>query len=179
MARATDRLLRRRCHELLSQLTLPDPWDLDQFIALVARVRGRRIVIEPAPAHILRALGRADQTSGMTRAELGYDLILVPADATAERTLVIVLHELAHLLFGHLVNPARAAGPAGPADRVVVSSGEVHAAALARSSWAAPWEREAELLATMVWTYSGDHRTTGGPASEVVARAALVFGLTR
>lgn len=145
----------------------------------MARVRGRRIVVEPAPAHILRALGRADQTSGITRAEPDYDLVLVPEDATAERALVIVLHELAHLLFGHLVNPARPAGPVGPLDRAVVSSGEVHAAALARSSWAAPWEREAELLATMVWTYSGDHRPAGGPASEVVARASLVFGLTR
>lgn len=175
MAKTNDRLLRRRCREVLSELTLPRPWDLEEFVASVERVRGRRIVIEPVPAPLLWSLSGGDHVSGMTRAEPDYDLVLVLEGAVAERALVIVLHELAHLLFGHLVNPSL---QARLAEESVVSTREVHVAALARSSWGAPREREAELLATMLLTYSGDHPASGSPSSEVVTRASSVFGLT-
>lgn len=169
-----DDLVRRRCAAVLAQVSLPRPWDLDAVIELVARSRGRRIVIERAPLHMLQKLGGGDQPSGMTCVEPEYDLILVLDTANGPRTLVITLHELAHLLLGHLVNPTvpnnSGASAAAPAVRTHQR--------LARSSWEMPREREAELLATMLSIYAGDHPVTG-PASDVVQRATEVFGLQR
>ncbi len=170
-----DDLVRSRCAAVLAQLALPRPWDLAAVVELVARSRGRRIVIERAPLSILRAMGGGEHPSGMTCVQPEYDLVLILDTANGPRTLVITLHELAHLLLGHLANPGvpvdrDASAAATPAERT-------HQ--LARSEWDAPREREAELLATLLSIYAADHPAAAGPASDVVRRATEVFGLNR
>ncbi|MFJ7906615.1 hypothetical protein [Kitasatospora sp. NPDC096204] len=92
---AFPRGLRRRCEQRLSGLSLPDPFTVEGFRALLERERGRPIVLEPLPA-----LG-PDLPCGLWIALPSVDVVYYePRTSPAHRDL-IKLHELGHVLCGH------------------------------------------------------------------------------
>ncbi|WP_418153415.1 ImmA/IrrE family metallo-endopeptidase [Actinoalloteichus caeruleus] len=87
---------RRRATNVLRGITLPSPWSLPDFIADVARARGRPIMVEPATMsrHAVRA-------TAFWVAEPDLDLIVVDDTGSELYQENAVLHELAHILLGH------------------------------------------------------------------------------
>lgn len=77
------------------QIVVPDPFDLDEFLALLARQRGRPLhlipVIQPAEA--------ADLTATSVIAPTADYVFYVDSPSSLYRS-HIVLHEIAHLIFG-------------------------------------------------------------------------------
>src|SRR5262249_36821933 len=95
--------VRLRCGVVAERVTLPDPFDLAAFLAGLRADRGRPIVVVDYP---LRQLRPSDLT-GLVVALAAVDYVVVTDRAGAGwRRLQIVLHEVAHLLLGHI----------GPAD---------------------------------------------------------------
>src|ERR1051326_8470339 len=87
--------VRLRCGVLAERIALPDPFDLDRFLAAVGADRGRPIVVVDYP---LRPAG----LTGLVVALDDVDYVVVTDRAGAGwQRLQIVLHEVAHLLLGH------------------------------------------------------------------------------
>lgn len=91
----SHRAIRREARRIVTQMPLPRPFDLDQLIANVEAVRGRRIKLLPLPD---RLLGGTDICGLWLRhARLPLDLILHVETTTPYHRQRIILHELAHL----------------------------------------------------------------------------------
>jgi hypothetical protein len=73
---------------------LPDPWVVDEFVALVAADRRRPIRLLP------HDLTTGDAT-GYALRRRSEDVIVVPAKAVGARRDTIICHELAHIVLGH------------------------------------------------------------------------------
>ncbi|MEC3973705.1 hypothetical protein [Amycolatopsis sp. H20-H5] len=137
----------RRCRRLADTVTLPEPFDAEAFVALLARQRGRPIELMPVsvpsggPCGLLMSTERADY-------------ILCPTDTTALHQRHILLHEVGHLLCGHTGSGAGADGAA--LDAAVTGtlmpnlSPELVRRVLGRTTYTEVQEREAELLATLL-----------------------------
>lgn len=86
--------MEQRCREYLAQLDVQPPVPLSVLVEAVARVHGRPITLTPADLSVDSAFGA---TSGDARG----DVIVYQRRTAASHQLVIVLHELAHILAGH------------------------------------------------------------------------------
>lgn len=114
MSSSTRRSLRRRYEPLLE--LLPSPFSLakiDEFCARLSDYRGREIVavdFDPATLKVEDA-GDGDTqlmacaTTGFAAVTVDHDIIGYDATAEAPLQIVIVFHEVAHLLNGDLVDP--------------------------------------------------------------------------
>lgn len=143
------RELRKRCDQLLKDIAVPDPFELDEFVTTVGRRRGRpvRVVTLPDGSEgVLRAMGRSTGTvCGLLVQLVAEDLIVVEPTDWVHRVHV-GLHEIAHLVCGHLSNPPRgtAVGLFPDLDESLVR------AVFGRSTYNEPQEREAEGLASLL-----------------------------
>lgn len=129
------RTLRRRCEARLRDLALPNPFDIEQFVAAVAGRRGRPILLFP---HTL--------VGGPTRICVrgdGIDMIYYRGDAPSGLRTLIILHELAHILCDHA--SVSLAGETAPTHLPLPSP---HG--LRRTVFASDDEREAELMASLI-----------------------------
>jgi hypothetical protein len=167
---------------LANGLTLPEPFDACEFVASVAARRGRPIELMPVnaptggPCGLLMSTERADY-------------ILYPTNTTALHRRHILLHEVGHLLCGHVGSDAGADGAAidAAAGRELLPnlSSELIRRVLGRTTYSEVEEREAELLASLIAQRVGreegvrdlaapDERD--GEIADGVARLDLLFG---
>jgi hypothetical protein len=126
---------------MVSALSLPDPFDIADFVRTLAARRGRPIELVPVT-------GRPNLPCGLLLTTAGADYILYAADTTPLHQQHILLHEAAHLLCGHqeggagLDSAARTLMPALPAALVE--------RVLGRTIYTEPQEREAEIVASLI-----------------------------
>ncbi|MFJ3793535.1 hypothetical protein [Kitasatospora sp. NPDC090091] len=88
--------LRRQCESMLASLPIPDPFSVEGFAEALAAERGRKIVIEPIPFDP----GPGVPTGLWVRLP-SVDVIFVQANTSPAHKALIILHELAHIAFGH------------------------------------------------------------------------------
>jgi len=137
----------RRCRSLADGVALPDPFDAGSFIAELAAGRGR-------PIELMQVSVPASGPCGLLMSTERADYILYPANTTALHRRHILLHEVGHLLCGHV-------GADGGADGIALDaaagktlmpnlSPELVRRVLGRTSYSAVEEQEAELLASLL-----------------------------
>lgn len=162
------RALRRRVRALLDEIGVPEPWDVAEFCAAVARHRGRPIHLEPAEL----PPGSPDGAwlSGPT-----VDVIVYDATTAALRSEHIICHELGHMLLGHGGAALPGLAPALAPDlspQTMRRMGILH-----RSGYDDVQEQEAEVAASLIWELAGrtmvaPRRALAGEQAEVVDRLA-------
>ncbi|GAA4530344.1 hypothetical protein [Amycolatopsis samaneae] len=171
------RQLWRRCRRLADTLVLPEPFDDGRFVAALAAQRGRPIELMPVNAP-------SGGPCGLLMSTERADYILYPTTTTALHRRHILLHEVGHLLCGH-VGPA-APGAAGAAIDVAASralmpnlSPELVRRVLGRSTYGAVEEQEAELLASLIAQRVARGEGTRGPARSDERDSDLAGGMAR
>ncbi|GAA2842691.1 hypothetical protein ACFQ0M_48235 [Kitasatospora aburaviensis] len=90
------RRIRRECEELLAKLPIPDPFDIDAFIAALAAERGRPIALEPLPDD-----AGPEVPSGLWVRLPHGDVIFYKKNTSLPHQTLIILHELAHMIWEH------------------------------------------------------------------------------
>ena len=85
--------LRRRCAARIRDLAIPNPFDIEIFVASVAECRGRPIVLQPISLHGV--------VSGAWAAMESIDIVFYEQHATLFHQQHIALHELSHILCEH------------------------------------------------------------------------------
>ena len=93
-ARTLDEL-RRRSEQVLAQVVVPDPFDLDVFCRQLSEQRDRPLHVVPLP----EAAGVTGPCGAWAATDTADYLFYDPAAAPVHREL-IVLHEVGHLLAG-------------------------------------------------------------------------------
>ncbi|MGW1765404.1 hypothetical protein ACWCQL_15200 [Streptomyces sp. NPDC002073] len=88
---------RRTCAALANGLEIPQPFDLGAFCDLIAEQRGRPLVLLP-----LEGPGSEDLPCGVWLGLDTADLVFYDATAPDILRVHIVLHEIAHMLLGHV-----------------------------------------------------------------------------
>ncbi|WIX88535.1 hypothetical protein [Amycolatopsis sp. DG1A-15b] len=148
--RRPARSLWQRARQVADGVNLPEPFDAEDFVAGLAAERGRPIELMPvsapegAPCGLLMSTERADY-------------ILYPTNTTALHRRHILLHEVGHLLCGHVGSDGHTAG----ADSVAIDaaagrqlmpnlSPELVRRVLGRTTYSEVEEREAELVASLL-----------------------------
>ncbi|MCI2420096.1 hypothetical protein MOQ72_21880 [Saccharopolyspora sp. K220] len=86
--------MHQRCREILAQLDVHPPVPLRTLVDAVARAHGRPITLVPADLPV-------DAPFGATGTDEVGDVVVYQRNTTASHQLVIVLHELAHILARH------------------------------------------------------------------------------
>ncbi len=131
----------RRCERVASAVRLPDPFDVTTLFAEVAAMRGRPIELVAletrpgAPCGVLAATDRADY-------------VFYTRDTSPLHQLHILLHELGHLLCGHVEGEVR---PETLAEVLMPSlSADLVRRVLGRTTYAREQEKEAELVASLL-----------------------------
>ena len=166
---ASARALRLRCQERLSQLDVPDPFDLAVFLDRLQRSRARRIVVVPYRFDVPGA------PCGLWVPLPDADVVFVEEATTGVARDNIVAHEIGHLLADHDADPALVRAyrarlfphlDPGVVERV-----------LGRTSYTAEQEQEAEVFA---WLLLGGRAiaTEGGAGrgATSIDRAQQLFG---
>lgn len=141
----------RRCRAVVDRLDLPDPFDVEGFIGMLARQRGRPIELIPLPF-------RPDRPCGLLVTTLRADVIIYSSDTTAMHRRHILLHEAAHLVRGHDGGPDSTAGPALLLPHL---SPALIKSVLGRTVYSEPQEREAELIASLIHHRVARNRSSG------------------
>ncbi|WP_307845905.1 hypothetical protein [Saccharomonospora sp. NB11] len=89
---------RRRCEELvetvLSRTGIPQPWNLNDWLDRLERVRGRDIDLCAVP-------WSPGEPTGAWQRHADYDLIAYPDNTAGFHQDHIILHEVGHMLFEH------------------------------------------------------------------------------
>jgi hypothetical protein len=85
--------LQRRCQSRLHALQLPDQVELSALLARLMAIRGRPIVLRP--------ITRRPGPCGLWAALPARDYVFYEADTSPLHQVHIILHELAHLIWGH------------------------------------------------------------------------------
>jgi len=138
----TSPTLTKRVDRLLAEVHLPVPFDVHEFCRLLAATRHR-------PMH-LKAVDTetAGLPSGIVFATDDVDVVLYDATTTGYHQMVIILHEVGHLVAGHY--PGRLLG--GDAATQLLPEIGPHQArrVAARDGYTSEEEREAEYFARRV-----------------------------
>ncbi|QRP44470.1 hypothetical protein [Amycolatopsis sp. FDAARGOS 1241] len=141
------RELWRRCRRLAGTPVVPEPFDAGEFVAGIAADRGRPIELMPVNAP-------SGGPCGLLMSTARADYILYPTNTTALHRRHILLHEVGHLLCGHVGSDAGADGAAIDAavSRVLMPnlSPELVRRVLGRTTYSAVEEQEAELVASLI-----------------------------
>ncbi|MDN3055011.1 hypothetical protein PH213_10750 [Streptomyces sp. SRF1] len=95
-----DRELRRYCADLVRQLDLPEPFNINALVDQMEERRGRAISLVPMPLPADRGL------CGMWVATPDVDYVIYQAEARKAHQGHIVLHEIGHMLCEHESTPA-------------------------------------------------------------------------
>jgi hypothetical protein len=146
---------RRSYQDIVSKVGVPVPFDLDKFCVRVAAFRGRELKLHPMN------IGSVPGLCGLYIELEHTDHVFFPADTSPVHQQHIVVHELAHLLRGH-----RATGSALQLPDAVLSElfpsldRDLVRSVLARSQYASPSEREAEVIASLILQHAGSDPTT-------------------
>ena len=141
----------RRCGRIYAGLELPDPFDVEALVCRVAEQRGRRIELLPTP-------WQPGVPCGLVVTTDEADYIVYSSDTSPLHRQHILVHEVAHLLCGHLGSLGE--GSPGVQSLTPSLSPELVRRVLGRTVYSEPQEQEAEILASMVlnravWRPSG------------------------
>ncbi|MEV5281261.1 hypothetical protein [Streptomyces sp. NPDC051994] len=159
--------LHARCEELLASLTLPRPFTTQRFLDNLAHGRGRPIVVLPLPG-----ISGVGAPSGLWIATASTDYVCHEQKTSPLHQQQIILHECAHMLFGHRT----VADPEGT-ERLLPDLGpSLIRRALARSAYDSQQEAEAETLASMLLQAGHDEPA---PVCVPTSETALVERLIR
>ncbi|MFE2723875.1 hypothetical protein [Kitasatospora sp. NPDC059327] len=90
------RTIRRECEQLLAELPIPDPFEIEPFIEALVAQRGRQIKLEPLPDD-----AGPDVPSGLWVRLPSVDVILYKRTTSLPHQTLIILHELGHMIWGH------------------------------------------------------------------------------
>ena len=146
----------RRTGRVVAKM-IPAPWNLLEFIANVARHRGR-------PINIVDHEFDADsKISGAWRSGDEKDTILVSASASGLRREAIVAHEIAHMMLGHTPADLGFVGEDAVADvmpLMLMADSDLARKFLFRHAYDKAAEADAEQLATLIVS-----AITAGPAN--------------
>ncbi|MEY9856155.1 hypothetical protein ABH935_001759 [Catenulispora sp. GAS73] len=141
--RSADRLW-DRCQSMVDQLDLPEPFDAETFIGVLARDRGR-------PIGLLPVASRPDAPCGLVVTTRNADWIIYCADTGGVHRQHILLHEAAHILCGHTERAADGDAMAAAARTLMPHlPAELVRSVLGRTVYSEPDEREAELVASLI-----------------------------
>lgn len=160
--------LRRRCQERLADVSIPDPFDVDQLAEQVAHRRGR-----PLSVHALPAGMPQDMPCGFWISTLTDDLVFIEPGTTPFHREQIIVHELAHMICGHVGPPAASHSYAAHALAPHVDPATVHLM-LGRTSYTTDQEQEAETVATLILS-----QARRSPTAPPRARADLAAAVDR
>lgn len=169
--------VRRRCKARLRQLALPAPFDLTRLCRSVSIGRGRPLHVRGIPGPATRG-----RPCGIWIATDDDDWIFVDQRTSPLHRQHIVLHELAHMLCGH----AAADLPENDMLRRLFPdlSPAMVRTVLSRSSYQSEYEREAELLASLILASAQSAALpimavtdVSATETEVLRRAALALGM--
>ncbi|GAA3991503.1 hypothetical protein GCM10022247_07940 [Allokutzneria multivorans] len=131
----------RRCRRIVGELVLPDPFDIGVFVETLAAQRGRPIELVELPS-------RPATPCGVLAATDRADYIFYAADTSALHQEHILVHELGHLLCGHVGDEV--VDDAISAALTPNLSPELVRRVLGRTSYSEEKEQEAELFASLV-----------------------------
>jgi hypothetical protein len=169
--------VRRRCRARLRELTLPDPFDLTELCRSVSISRGRPLHVRGIPGPASRA-----RPCGIWIATDEDDWIFVDQQTSPLHRQHLVLHELAHMLCGH----ATSGLPENDMLRRLFPdlSPAMVKTMLSRRSYQSEYEREAELLASLIVARAQPSAVptmavtdVSAAEEEVLRRAALALGM--
>ena len=169
--------VRRRCQERLRQLTLPEPFNLTELCRSVSISRGRPLHVRGIPGPASRA-----RPCGIWIATDDEDWVFVDQQTSPLHRQHIVLHELAHMLCNH---PAADLPENDMLRRLFPDlSPAMVRTVLSRSSYQSEYEREAELLASLILARAQPTTVPVMPVTDVSAeeteilrRAGLAMGM--
>lgn len=137
------RELEKQVRRILAGLDVPDPFDLRAFCASVAATRGRDLHL-----HQLPQAGADGTACGLWLATDKADHVFYAAGTGWLHQQHIILHEIGHILCEHV------APEPSPADVTALLLPDLDPATVARvlrrSSYTAPQEQVAEMIATML-----------------------------
>ncbi|MEV4134892.1 hypothetical protein AB0J72_22295 [Dactylosporangium sp. NPDC049742] len=137
------RTLEKQVKRMLAGLDVPDPFDLRAFCASVAAARGRDLHL-----HQLPAAGVDGTACGLWLATDKADHVFYAAGAGWLHQQHIILHEIGHILCDHVAPEPE------PEDVTALLLPDLDPATVARvlrrSSYSAPQEQVAEMIATML-----------------------------
>jgi hypothetical protein len=155
----------QRCRRLVAALSLPEPFDIADFVQALAACRGRPIELVPVT-------GRPNLPCGLLLTTADADYILYAADTTPLHQQHILLHEAAHLLCGHQDGSALTSLDA--AARVLMPGlpPALVERVLGRTVYTEPQEREAEIVASLILS-----RVSRRPPPPFTARARSLEAL--
>jgi hypothetical protein len=159
--------LRRRCEQRLAGLTIPSPFDLDAFAAVVATHRGRPLTLRPMPGL------RAGAPCGIWIAVPGGDYVFYDPGTSRVHAEHIVLHEIAHMLSGHDTGLDVSGGAL--ARLVPDLDPSTVQRILGRVSYTTAQEREAEVLASLIRARAARAPAPRGLGGGVLGRLADVL----
>lgn len=152
--------LRPLCEAQLRRLTIPDPFEIREFCAAVAELRGRRVQLLPLPVP-------AGDTCpyGVWIATDTTDFVFHEQDTSPLHRDQIVLHEIAHMLLGHCADAVLEEETLALAlpdlDPVMVQQ------VLRRHAYSTEDEKHAEMLASLILERS---RRPAADTNAVIAR---------
>lgn len=137
------RELERQVRRILAGLEVPDPFDLRAFCASVAAARGRDLHL-----HQLPQAGVDGTACGLWLATDKADHVFYAAGTGWLHQQHIILHEIGHILCEHVAPEPE------PEDVTALLLPDLDPATVARvlrrSSYSAPQEQVAEMIATML-----------------------------
>lgn len=133
----------QRCRRLVAALSLPDPFDIADFVHALAACRGRPIELVPVT-------GRPNLPCGLLLTTADADYILYATDTTPLHQQHILLHEAAHLLCGHQDDSAGTSLDAAARILMPGLSPALVERVLGRTVYTEPQEREAEIVASLI-----------------------------
>lgn len=139
--------LRRRCAARLRELPMPVPFEVRALCQQVAAVRGRPIRLLP--------IAGLTGVCGLWVATDASDLVFYEQDTTPSHQEHIILHELSHIICDHYPKSLSMAEQT----RLLLPSldpGMVRRV-LGRAGYSNEEEREAEMLASLIWQRRRQH----------------------
>lgn len=144
---------------MTSAVPLPNPWNVETYLADVAAHRGRSIALRPVPGELLAEKGCRGKGLWVSRNH--DDIIVYDADVTGRNAEHIILHEIGHMLLGH--ERLDDAPPPGrlppPLAALLPSLGDQWV--LGRADFGPECEQEAEVYADMTMVYATLPRKQG------------------
>lgn len=133
-----------RCRSRVDQLDLPEPFDAEAFIRVLAAERGRPIDLLPVAA-------QPGVPCGLVVTTRNADWIVYRADTNGLHRQHILLHEAAHILCGHTERGGDGDAMAAAAQALMPHlPAELVRSVLGRTVYGEPDEREAELVASLI-----------------------------
>lgn len=163
--------LRRRCRTRMEALSIPDPWNFEEFCKSVAAHTGRALRVIQIPT-------MPEGLCGLYVSTAGADYIYIPMGTTVFHREHIAMHEIGHLIAGHQ-------GGVGVSDLAADLLPDLNPAlvraVLGRTSYTSEQEQEAEYFATLVAKRSrprrAAHRVAADPAiAEVLDKLEGAWG---